>query len=33
MEKDLFNFANAIQIEHLNDEQIETLEKIFENYK
>ena len=33
MEKDIFGFANAIQIDHLTDEQLETLEKIFENYK
>ena len=24
MEKDIFNFADAIQIDHLNDEQIKT---------
>ena len=33
MEKDIFGFANAIQIDHLTNEQLETLEKIFENYK
>ena len=33
MEKDIFGFDKAIQIDHLTDEQIETLEKIFENYK
>jgi len=32
-EKDPFGFANAIQIEHLTDEQINVLEKIFEDYK
>ena len=29
MEKDIFGFADAIQIDHLNDEQIKTLEEIF----
>jgi hypothetical protein len=33
MEKDIFGFANAIETDHLNDEQINILEKIFENYK
>jgi hypothetical protein len=33
MEKDIFGFADAIEIDHLNDEQIKVLEKIFENYK
>ena len=33
MEKDIFGFANAIQIDHLNDEQINILEKIFEDYE
>ena len=33
MEKDIFGFADAIQIDHLTNEQLETLEKIFENYK
>ncbi len=27
------DFANAIQIEHLTDEQINILEKIFEDYE
>ena len=31
--KDIFNFEKAIQIDHLTNEEIETLEKIFENYK
>jgi hypothetical protein len=31
--KDIFGFDKAIQIDHLTDEQIETLEKIFEDYK
>ena len=33
MEKDILGFADAIQIDHLTNEQLETLEKIFENYK
>lgn len=33
MEKDIFGFSDAIQIDHLTNEQLETLEKIFENYK
>ena len=33
MEKDIFGFANAIQLEHLTNEQIDIVEKIFENYK
>jgi hypothetical protein len=33
MEKDLFGFEKAIEIDHLTNEQIDTLEKIFENYK
>jgi len=32
MEKDLFGFEKAIQIDHLTDEQILELEKIFENF-
>jgi hypothetical protein len=32
-EKDFFGFEKAIQIDHLNDEQINILEKIFEDYK
>ena len=31
--KDIFNFEKAIQIDHLTNEEIETLKKIFENYK
>ena len=27
------DFANAIQLDHLSDEQINILEKIFEDYK
>ena len=33
MEKDIFGFANAINIDQLTDEQIKTLEEIFEDYK
>ena len=33
MEKDIFGFADAIQIYHLTIEKLELLEKIFENYK
>jgi hypothetical protein len=33
MEKDIFGFADAIQIDHLTIEKLELLEKIFENYK
>lgn len=32
MEKDFFGFEKAIQIDHLTDEQILELEKIFENF-
>ena len=30
MEKDIFGFADAIQIDHLTDEQVNDLLKIFE---
>jgi hypothetical protein len=33
MEKDIFKFANAISIDHLNDEQINQLEEIFKDFK
>jgi hypothetical protein len=33
MEKDIFGFANAINIDHLSDEQIKTLEEIFKDFK
>jgi hypothetical protein len=33
MEKDIFGFEKAIQLDHLSDEQINILEKIFEDYK
>ena len=33
MEKDIFGFADAIDISKLNNEQIKTLEEIFKDYK
>jgi len=33
MEKDFFGFEKAIQLDHLNDEQIETLENIFKDFQ
>jgi hypothetical protein len=33
MDKDIFGFEKAIQLEHLTNEQINIVEKIFENYK
>lgn len=33
MEKDIFGFADAIELDHLNDEQIKTLEEIFKDFK
>ena len=30
MEKDIFGFANAIQLDHLTDEQIDEVLKIFD---
>jgi len=30
---DLFGFEKAIQIDHLTDEQIETLENIFKDFQ
>ena len=33
MEKDIFNFADAIQIDHLNDEQIKIIAEIFKDFK
>jgi hypothetical protein len=33
MEKDIFGFANAIQIDHLNDEQIKMLSDIFDVFE
>jgi hypothetical protein len=33
MEKDIFGFADAIQIDHLNDEQLKLVEEILKNFK
>ena len=33
MEKDIFGFADAIKLDHLTDEQILHLEKIFEDFE
>ena len=33
MEKDLFGFANAINLDHLNLDQLKELEKILEKIK
>jgi len=33
MKKDFFEFEKAIELDHLNDEQIETLENIFKDYQ
>jgi hypothetical protein len=30
---DLFGFEKAIQLDHLSDEQIKTLEEIFKDFK
>jgi hypothetical protein len=30
---DIFGFEKAIQLDHLTDEQIETLENIFKDYQ
>lgn len=32
-ENDIFGFADAINIDHLNDEQLKTLEEIFKDFK
>lgn len=32
-DKDPFGFADAISIDHLNDEQLKTLEEIFKDFK
>jgi hypothetical protein len=32
-DKDPFGFADAISIDHLNDEQLKTLENIFKDFK
>jgi len=31
--EDIFNFANAIQLDHLTDEQIKIVEDIFKDFK
>jgi len=31
--KDIFGFADAIQIDHLNDEQLKIVEEIFKDFK
>ena len=33
MEKDFFGFEKAIQIDHLTNEEIETLENIFKDFQ
>jgi hypothetical protein len=33
MEKDIFGFADAINIDHLDAEQLKTLEEIFKDFK
>ena len=33
MNKDIFGFESAIKLDHLTDEQILQLEKIFEDYE
>jgi hypothetical protein len=33
MDKDIFGFANAIELDHLNDEQLKIVEDIFKNFK
>jgi hypothetical protein len=33
MEKDIFGFEKAIQIDHLSDEQINQLEEIFKDFQ
>jgi hypothetical protein len=33
LNKDIFGFEKAIQIDHLTNEEINILEKIFEDYK
>jgi hypothetical protein len=32
-QKDIFGFADAIEIDHLNDEQLKIVEEIFKNFK
>jgi len=33
MEKDIFGFADAIQLDHLTDEQLTVVEDIFKDWK
>jgi hypothetical protein len=33
MDKDIFGFANAIQLDHLSDEQLDIVADIFKEYK
>jgi hypothetical protein len=33
MDKDILGFEKAIQLDHLTNEQIDLVKKIFENYK
>jgi hypothetical protein len=33
MDKDKFGFANAIQLDHLSDEQLDIIADIFKDYK
>ena len=33
MEKDIFNFANAIQLDHLTNDEINLLENILKDFK
>jgi len=33
MENDIFGFANAIQLDHLTDEQLEQVNDIFKDWK
>jgi hypothetical protein len=33
MDKDIFGFANAIELDHLNNEQLKIVEDIFKDFK
>jgi len=33
MDKDIFGFSDAIQLDHLTDEQLKIVEDIFKEYK
>lgn len=33
MEKDIFGFADSIQLDHLSDEQLKIVENIFKDWK